>query len=259
MTPLKHRTLRRFIQLGAIACCLISMVACSSKKNSEKYRGMSAETIYVQGEKNLEKENYSAAVNDFEALESHHPYGDYADKGLLKLTYAYYKQNESASALAAADRFIQLYPTHPEVDYAYYLKGLVNFEQNTSFVYRYLPIDRSLRDKSQAEKAFADFSFLIHHFPHSQYVNDARQRMIFLRNQLANHELHVAEYYMKRQAYVAAAERANYILEHFNHTPAIPPALDILRSAYLGMNMPEMAADVDKIIAHNQPAPEEGS
>jgi outer membrane protein assembly factor BamD len=229
--------------------CLGALTACA--KPNDKYKNMSADQIYDQAQDNLKQGRYRAAVEDFEGLESHHPYGEYADKGLLDLIYAYNKQGESEAALAASERFIQLYPTHPDIDYAYYLRGMVYFDQNLSPMYRYLPIDRSYRDNFQAEKAFENFAFLIKHFPNSRFVPDARQRQIFLKNQLAAHELHIAEYYLKRKAFVAVAERANYILEHFDGTPAVPDALILLKTAYLGMDMPTLAADVQKIIDKN--------
>ena len=158
---------------------------------------------------------------------------------------------ELETGLAANELFVQLYPSHHEIDRAYYLRGMIYFDQNISMLYRYIPLDRSYRDNSQAEKAFENFAFLVKHFPNSSYVPDARQRMIFLRDQLAQHALHVAEYYLKRKAYVAVAERANYILEHFNGTSAIPSALELLKTAYLGMDMPTLADDVQKIIDKN--------
>jgi outer membrane protein assembly factor BamD len=212
---------------------------------------MSAEQIYTQGQGNLKKGRYQAAVEDFEGLESHHPYGEYADKGLLDLIYAYNRQGEPEAALGANERFIQLYPTHPDIDRAYYLRGMIHYDQNISMLYRYVPLDRSYRDNSEAEKAFENFAFLTKHFPKSPYAADARQRLIYLRDQLAQHELHIAEYYLKRKALVAVAERANYILEHFDGTSAIPPALEMLKTAYLGMDMPTLAADVQKIIDKN--------
>jgi outer membrane protein assembly factor BamD len=243
-------SIKRFCQQAGLVLLLASLSACATKSN-DKYRDMSADQIYAQGQKNLKKGRYQAAVEDFEGLESHHPYGEYADKGLLDLIYAYNKQGEPEAALAADERFIQLYPMHPDIDRAYYLRGMIYFDQNISILYRYVPLDRSHRDNFQAEKAFENFAFLVKHFPKSPYATDARQRLIYLRDQLAQHELHVAKYYLKRKAFVAVAERANYILKHFNSTSAIPAALKILKTAYLGMDMPTLAADVQNIIDKN--------
>ena len=243
-------SLKRFCRLAGLALVLAVLSACAHKSN-DKYRDLSAEQIYAMGQKNLKKGRYLSAVEDFEGLESHHPYGEYADKALLDLIYAYNKQGEPEAALAADERFIQLYPTHPEIDYAYYLKGMIYYDQNMSMLYRYVPLDRSYRDKDQAEKAFESFAFLIKHFPNSRFAPEARQRLIFLRDQLAQHELHIAEYYLKRKAYVAVAERANYILAHFDGTSAVSPALELLKTAYVGMDMPTLADDVQKIIDKN--------
>jgi outer membrane protein assembly factor BamD len=242
--------IKRHCPQAGLILLLASLSACANK-SPDKYKDMTAEQIYAQGQQNLKKGRYFSAVEDFEGLESHHPYGEYADKGLLDLTYAYNKQGEPEAALAANERFIQLYPTHPDIDYAYYLRGMIYYDQNMSMLYRYIPIDRSYRDNFQAEKAFENFAFLVKHFPKSRFVPDARQRLIFLRDQLAQHQLHIAEYYLKRKAFVAVAERANYILTHFDGTSAIPPALEILKTAYLGMDMPTLAEDVQKIIDKN--------
>ncbi|MEY3182132.1 MAG: hypothetical protein RLZ35_117 [Pseudomonadota bacterium] len=242
--------LKPICQQVGLLLLFFSLSACASKPK-DKYTHLSAEQIYAMGQKNLKKGRYQAAIEDFEGLESHHPYGDYTDKALLDLIYAYNKQGESEAALAADERFIQLYPTHPDIDYAYYLRGIIYYDQNMSMLYRYIPVDRSYRDNDQADKAFENFSFLVKHFPNSRFVPEARQRLIFLREQLAQHELHIAEYYVKRKAYVAVAERANHILTHFQGTSAVIPALTLLKEAYVEMSMPTLAEDVQKIIDKN--------
>lgn len=243
---------RLFLPILIAAYCLGGLTGCAFKTNAEKYKQMSALEIYEQGKTNLTKKNYGRAIEDFEALEAHHPYGDYAEKGLLDLAYAYYKQGQWDSAMAATERFIQLYPTYPEVDYAYYLKGMIGFEQNNTFMYRYLPVDRSLRDPTIAEKSFEDFGFLIQNFPRSQYAADARLHQIALRNQLADYELSIAKYYLNRKAYVASADRATYVVKYFHQTPAVLPALCVLKESYEAMGMDDLAADTEKLIEYNQ-------
>lgn len=218
---------------------------------------MSAAEIYAQAEKNVAKEKFPAAAKDFEALEARFPYGEYSDKAQLGLINAYYKQNEPALAISAADRFIRMNPRHPQVDYAYYLKGLVAFDQNYSFTFRYLPLDKSARDSSSATESFDAFKELLDRFPNSQYAPEARQRMVFLRSQLANHELSVVRYYIKRGAYLSAANRANYIVKHFEKTSAVPLALAALVKCYSELGMQSLADDALKTLQTNFPDSEE--
>jgi outer membrane protein assembly factor BamD len=232
------------------------LVGCQSS-DKDLYKGMSAAEIYEKAEKNVSKEKFPQAAKDFEALESRFPYGEYSDKAQLGLINAYYKQNEPALAISAADRFIRMNPRHPRVDYAYYLKGLVAFDQNYSFTFRYLPLDKSTRDPSTAMESFDAFKELLDRFPKSQYAPDARQRMLFLRNQLANHEMGVVRYYMKRDAYLSAANRANYIVKHFQKTPVIPAALAAMVTCYRQLGMQPLADDALKTLQTNFPDSEE--
>jgi outer membrane protein assembly factor BamD len=238
----------RFILIFGI---LLILVGCSSKKDI--YLGMSPDQIFAQGQKNMAKEDYADAVKDFEALEARDPYGPYSHEAQLSLMTAYYKKNDSALALAAADRFIRMNPRDPKVDYAYYLKGLVNFDLNTTFLYRHLPLDRSARDPSSAQDSFDAFHDLIDRFPNSEYIPDARQRMIYLRNQLAQHELGVIDYYMKRGAYLSAANRANYIVKNFERTPSVPRALRGMVIAYRKLGMNQLADEAYRTLELNYP------
>jgi outer membrane protein assembly factor BamD len=235
-----------------VVSAIFLLVGCKSS-DKDQYKGMSAAEIYAQAEKNVGKEKFSQAAKDFEALEARFPYGEYSDKAQLGLINAYYKQNEPALAISAADRFIRMNPHHPQVDYAYYLKGLVAFDQNYSFTFRYLPLDKSARDPSTAIESFDTFKELLDRFPNSQYAPDARQRMIFLRNQLANHELSVVRYYMKRGAYLSAVNRANYIIKHFEKTAVIPETLATMVKCYRQLGMQQLADDALKTLQTNFP------
>lgn len=240
--------LRIIITLIAV----LLLIGCQSS-NKDVYKGMSAAEIYAKAEKNVAKEKFPQAAKDFEALEARFPYGEYSDKAQLGLINAYYKQNEPALAISAADRFIRMNPHHPRVDYAYYLKGLVSFDQNYSVAFRYLPLDKSARDPSTAIESFDAFKELLDRFPNSQYAADARQRMVFLRNQLANHEMHVVRYYIKRGAYLSAANRANYIIKHFERTPTVPEALAALVTSYRKLGMEPLAENALKTLKTNFP------
>jgi outer membrane protein assembly factor BamD len=172
----------------------------------------------------------------------------------LDVAYAHYRADEPEAAIAAADRFIKLYPQNPYVDYAYYLKGLVNYNRSVGFLDRYVPTDASQRDPGSALDAFVDFSALVERFPDSRYAEDARQRMLYLRNNLAKHELNVARYYMRRGAYLAAANRANYVIERFQRTSAVESALEVLVDAYTALDKPELAADAKRVLVLNRDA-----
>jgi outer membrane protein assembly factor BamD len=230
----------------------MALIACSSSKK-DPYKEMSAEQIYSQGKTSAKKERFAMAVKDFEALEARYPYGEYTCKAQLALIHAYYKQDEPTSALAAADRFIRMYPNHKNIDYVYYLKGLINYDENYSMAYRYFPIDRSLRDPTLARQAFSDFKVLLQRFPNSKYATDAQMRMIHLRNQLANYELYIAEHYLKKKAYIAAANRAGYIINQFEHSESIPHALAIMVKAYQALGMDILANDALATLNKNFP------
>ena len=212
---------------------------------------MSAQNIYEVGKENALNGRFKQAIKEFEAVEARFPYGEFTDKAQLALIHAYYKHSEAEAALAAADRFIRLHPRHKNVDFAYYMKGVVNFDENHSTVYKYFPINRSKRDPSFARQAFDDFKTLLEKFPNSKYTEDARKRMLLLRNQLAEHELHIANYYMDKGAYLAAANRAGYIVNSFDKTESAKPALMLMVKAYKKLGMHELATDAEKVLADN--------
>lgn len=213
-------------------------------KKGDIYTNMTPQQIYERGKQAALRRDYTQAIIDFDTLEARYPYGEYTDKGQLALIHAYAQDEDEHSAIAAADRFIRVHPRHPNVDYAYYMKGVVNFNQNFSLAYRLLPLDRSLRESTYAQNAFDDFHTLIEKFPNSRYAPDARKRMILLREQLADHELHIAEYYSKQGADLAAANRAGYVINQFPNTAATKPALKILHKSYVAMKMPKEAHEV---------------
>ncbi|RCX29867.1 outer membrane protein assembly factor BamD [Thioalbus denitrificans] len=219
----------------------------------DETKDWSADRLYSEAKSALDEGDYENAIRFYELLEARFPFGRYAQQAQLEIIYAYYKYDESASAVAAADRFIKLHPRHPNVDYAYYMKGLANFNMGRGLIERYLPRDESQRDPGAARQSFQDFSDLVLRFPDSKYAADARQRMLFLRNNLAQYELNVADYYMRRGAYVAAANRARYVVENYPRTPATPDALAMLARAYRAMDMDDLAADALRVLKLNYP------
>ncbi len=228
------------------------LFGCSTtREEKDEYADWTAEQFYTEAKKALTEKRYEKAVKLYEKLEARYPFGKYATQAQLDIAYAYYKNDEPDSALAATDRFIKLNPTHPNVDYAYYLRGLVNYNRDISFVDRFLPTDSSQRDPGSARDAYREFEELIAKFPKSRYVDDAKQRMVSLRNNLAMYEVHVADFYMRRGAYVAAARRCAEIIRDFQRTPAVPVALQIMEQAYRKLDMKELADDAARVYAFN--------
>ena len=216
-------------------------------------RDWPVQRLYGEAKAALDAGDYETAIDYYEKLESRYPFGRFAQQAQIDVAYAYWKNDEPASAIAAADRFIKLPPRHPNVDYAYYLKGLVNFEQGRSFMDRIVPRDMSQRDPGSVRESFDAFSELVRLYPQSRYADDARQRMLYLKDLLARHEVHVADYYMRRGAYVAAANRARFVVENYQRSPAIPDALVIMAKAYRLMDLDDLSADALRVLELNYP------
>ncbi|EGV19755.1 outer membrane protein assembly factor BamD [Thiocapsa marina] len=223
-------------------------------KEIDMTENWSAAKLYAEASSELDSNNYAKAIEYYEKLEARYPFGRYAMQSQLDIAYTHYRADEPEAAIAAADRFIKLYPQNPYVDYAYYLKGLVNYNRSVGFLDRYVPVDASQRDPGSALDAFVDFSVLVERFPDSRYAEDARQRMLYLRNNLAKHEVNVARYYMRRGAYLAAANRANYVIERFQRTSAVESALEVLIDAYTALGKTELAADAKRVLDLNREA-----
>ncbi|MCB1858665.1 MAG: outer membrane protein assembly factor BamD [Gammaproteobacteria bacterium] len=218
----------------------------------DETEGWSAQRFYNEASAAMAEGDYEQAIKYYEGLESRYPFGQYAMQAQIDVAYAYYKDGQPDAAIAAADRFIKLHPRNPYVDYAYYLKGLVNFDRNLGFIQRFVPTDTSQRDPNTTLNSFNDFAELARRFPDSEYTQDARKRMIYLRNNLAMHELHVARYYMKRRAYLAAANRAITVIEKYQRTPAVKEALEILLRAYDELGLDQLSDDAIRVLAANE-------
>lgn len=234
-----------------------TLEAFSSKESTtakeDEYVGWDDAKFHQQAKEALDHQNFQKAITLYEALEARYPFGDYAAQAQLNVAYAYYKNDDPEAAIAAADRFIKVHPRNPNVDYAYYLKGLVNYNRGIGFIDRFLPTDSSQRDPGNAKDAYDNFQELIRRFPNSKYVSDARLRMVALRNNMGMYELHVADFYMRRKAYVAAVNRANHIVKEYQRTPAVPHALKIMQEAYTHLGMDDLAADAERIFNLNYP------
>lgn len=210
-----------------------------------------AEKLYELAKRASDNSNYRDAITYYEQLEARFPFSNSARQGQLDLMYAYYKNREPESAIDQADQFIRENPAHPRVDYAYYIKGLVQFERNPNFLERWFNADLSERPPIDARKSFQAFQTLLQRFPNSEYADDARQRMVFLRNRLASYEIHVADYYLSRGAYVGAINRSKYAIENYDGSPQIKHALQIMAEAYRKLGMTDLAADSERVLKEN--------
>lgn len=244
------RSLAFFLVMGLSGCGLLP-------DRTEDQEDWSANKFYSEAKTKLNDGSYPAAIKLYESLESRYPYGRIAQQAQLEIAYAHYKNEEPASAIAAADRFIKLHPNHQHVDYAYYIKGLANFNDSwgmISFLMKGpLKQDMSERDPKASYESFEIFKELVTRFPESKYAVDARQRMAYLLNSLAMSEIHVARYYMKRKAYVAAANRAQNAVKEYPRTPATEEALYIMIRAYEALEMYDLRDDAERVMRINFP------
>ena len=215
--------------------------------------GWSANKLYAEAKDSMNEGGYEKAIKYFEKLESRYPYGRFAQQAQIDIAYAYWKSNEIPSSLAACDRFIKLHPNHPNVDYVYYLKGLVNFNEDLGLLGNISQQDMTERDPKGARESFDAFRELVTRFPESKYTPDATLRMKYLVNALASLEVHVARYYMKRNAYVAAINRAQYALKTYPEAPATEEALFIMVKAYDLMGMNDLRDDSERVMRKNYP------
>jgi outer membrane protein assembly factor BamD len=233
---------------------LLTLVACSSATSPDApEKNVPVEEMYKNAKKQLVDENYEDAVKQFESLQSHYPYGRYAQQAQLEIAYAYYKQNEPESAVSAADRFIKQYPNNPHVDYAYYVKGLANFNADIGIFGLAFGQDPTERDPKASQDSFAAFKDLVTRFPDSKYTPDSIVRMQYLTNSLAKYEIHVARYYQRRGAYIAAANRAKDVLTQYPNSPSIRDALQILVSSYDAMGKDQLRDDAQRVLDKNFP------
>ena len=215
--------------------------------------GWSAEQIYRNAHEAMQDGNYTRAIKLFETLEARYPYGRYAQQAILEGAYANWRQAETAAASAACDRFIRTYPNHPNVDYAYYLKGLVYFREDQGLFGYVYELDLSERDPKSMRESFAAFKDLVAKFPESKYAEDAQTRMRYLTNALGMYEVHVARYYFNRGAYVAAANRAQASLLNYPQTPSNEHALDVMERSYQKLGLPQLAQDAHQILERTFP------
>lgn len=244
---------RNALSRAVVLLLLALAVALAGCNSDERIDTRTAEEIYADAKGKLDGGNWSAAVQQYRLLQTRFPFGRYAEQAQLEMAYAFYKAGMPEQALATADRFIRMYPTHPNIDYAYYIRGLTNYEQQIGFLEKLMPSRTRDRDQSSALEAFQDFDELCRRFPDSRYCPDARQRMVYLRNNLSAYEMEVAAYYMRRKAFVAAANRARYLIETYPGSPEAGNALVMLHESYMALDMPELAEGALEVLEYNYP------
>jgi outer membrane protein assembly factor BamD len=254
---MRSQTLRSSLKIAVLVPLLLVLAACSFFHRGAN-KGKEGDTLPVDQLYNLATErlkdgNYDNAEKLYQRLIARFPYGSYNEQAQLDLAYAYYKDDNAEEAYSAINRFIKTYPAQKHIDYAYYLRGLINFDRTGTMLERVTQNTASRRDQGYALQSFDDFSQLVQRFPNSRYAADARQRMIWLRNGLAQYELNVAEYYLRRNAYVASADRAEYIVEHYQRSPQVDDALAVLAKSYTLLGRPKLAEQATSVLKLNDP------
>jgi outer membrane protein assembly factor BamD len=237
-----------------LAALLLALAGgCASTGKDDETIGWSAQLLYGEAKDEMASKNWTKAIKLLEKLEARYPYGRYAQQAQLEVAYAQWKDNERASAIAAADRFIKLYPNHPNVDYAYYLKGLINFNELSGLLTWLTSPDMTDRDPKATREAFDAFKEVVTRFPDSRYAADSAARLRYLVNALAQSEIHVARYYMKRSAFLAAANRAQYAIQNYPETPAVEEATVILVRAYDALGLSDLRDSAERVMRTNFP------
>jgi outer membrane protein assembly factor BamD len=245
--------MRRF-PVSILILFLLVLSGCASL-DEDPTKGWSAQRLYTEGKTALANKEYTSAISNFEKLEARYPYGPYAEQAMLEIAYAYYKSDEMASAIAAANRFVRTHPTHPHVDYAYYLMGLASFDEERSSLEKIFGTgDPSKRDPRALHDAYEAFKEVAQRFPNSKYADDSRKRLVSLLNAMAMSELHAANYYFARGAYVATVNRTKNVIENYQRTPAVEEALGLQALAYREMGLTDLMHDTRRVLEKNFPA-----
>ncbi len=235
---------------------LFILTACtslSSQKKSDPTKGYSANKLFQDAQSALKKRDYAEAIKKYEILQARYPLGRFAQQSLLESAFAYYKYDEADTALDTIDRYMRMYPRSPKMDYALYLRGLINFNRGGGLMDKIFPRSFSDLDNVRQKEAFHDFSKLLTRYPQSEYAKDATYRMNFLKNALGQSEVNIAKYYMKRNAYLAAFNRADYTIKHHQGTPAVLEALKIKYCAANALGKKKLASDTQRVLQLNFP------
>lgn len=246
-----RRSLAVFLLLSLTACQLFSPLP-EEDGSSAAAKSAPVEEMYAEAQSEMQDGNYEKVVKILERLQARYPYGRYAQQAQMEIAYAYYKQHEPDPALSATDRFIKQFPNSRHLDYVYYLKGLINFNSDIGFFGDFFQQDLAERDPKAAQESFEAFKELVTRFPDSPYTSDAKVRMQYLTNTLAESELHAARYYFKRGAYIAAVNRAKNVLTSYPHTPQTRDALRIMVRSYQALGMNDLRDDAQRVLDQNR-------
>lgn len=248
--PAKDHLIMRFYTTFIL---LLLITACSSLPNDLDVNNWSEQRFYEEGRKAMDGNNFETAAKHYEGLQSHYPFGVYAQQAHLDLIFTHYRLEEYSLALSTADRFIRLYPRHHYLNYVYYMRGIIQFSQISGAMDRILKLDTALRDPQYMKDALLYFNELTKRFPDGKYSADAKQHIVHLNNQLAHYEISIAEYYLKRSAFVAAVNRAKIVVHDYQNTPSISDALAIMSAAYQQLGLTKLSVDARKILDLNHP------
>jgi outer membrane protein assembly factor BamD len=250
-SPTPFRTPALLLAALALAA---GLAGCSSNKSKAMDR-LSAKSLYQTARKSLHDRDYESAVKQYEALTSYYPFSDETRQARLDLICVYYRKGEKEAATDAAEQFLRENPTHPRVDYAWYMKGLVDFEEVPWAIERWLGVDAAKRPPAALMSAINDFSTVVRQYPNSDYAYDSQQRLIYLRNRLAEYEINVAGYYERLGAYVAAADRSQRVIEQYDGAPAVQQALDIMIQSYGKLGLTDLQSNVEQVYLANYQKP----
>ena len=237
---------------------VLSLTACSSVEDEQRklVENQGANALYKEAKRSMDVGNFSAAAQILSTIDSKFPFGPLSHQVQLDLIYSYYKTGDIDQTLATIDRFVRLNPNHADVEYALYMRGVTNMEQDNNLFQEVFGVDRSDRDPSKSKEAFEDFRRLIEKHPESKYASDAKQRMLHIKSRLAKYEIAVGRFYMRREAWVAAANRGRYVLEYFPDTEQVQPALEIMVASYNELGLDELKNNAIKTLKLNYPQSE---
>jgi outer membrane protein assembly factor BamD len=254
MTRLSATT-RVFVILALVAC----LSGCKTwhkmfgDDKEEITETLPVEEMYSEAKSAMDANNFERSARFFQRLVARFPYGAYSEQSQLELAYVLYKLGKPEDATSAIDRFIRTFPRHPHIDYAYYLKAVINFDRNVSFLNKIFRTEPAARDLNAPTTSFNDFNEVLRRYPNSRYADDARQRMVYLRNELARHEMIVGLYYFRRGAYVSSANRARFLLENYPQSEHQGDAVALLAASYKGLGQEQLAADARRVLEANNP------
>lgn len=250
------------VRLAALLLAATLLAGCASsgsdsEEEADEFANVAERQLYEEARGSLDRGNYTAALTRLEALDTRYPFGSHAEQAQLEMIYAYYQTSDWEATRAAASRFIRLHPSHPQADYALYMRGLAAWQAGRFSLERLRLIDISKRDLGASRDAYTDFRELVRLYPNSQYAPDAQQRIVYLRNLMARHELHVADFYLRKGAYLAAVERGRWVVENYPGTEATRDALAVMVEGYLGLEMRDRAREVLDVLIDNAPRHEQ--